>query len=74
MKNPWIQKNPFMSLWLSGANTLLGQARNQATTAVRREANKAVTAASNTAARQVADFWTAALTPPSSARKRRKTP
>ncbi len=23
MKNPWLEKNPFMSLWLSGANANL---------------------------------------------------
>ena len=27
MKNPWTKKNPFLSLWLSGANSVLGRAR-----------------------------------------------
>ncbi len=27
MKNPWLKKNPFMSMWLSGANTVLNSAR-----------------------------------------------
>ncbi len=30
MTNPWTKKNPFMSLWLSGANRLAGRARGQA--------------------------------------------
>jgi hypothetical protein len=28
MKNPWLKKNPLMSMWLSGANAVLGRARN----------------------------------------------
>ena len=31
MKNPWLKKNPLMSMWLSGANAMLGVARSQAT-------------------------------------------
>ncbi|KAA0997944.1 hypothetical protein FVF58_46685 [Paraburkholderia panacisoli] len=49
MKNPWTKKNPFLSMWLSGANTVAGSARGHATAAAKR----------GTAA-----FWTAALTPP----------
>jgi hypothetical protein len=29
--NPWIKKNPFMSMWLRGANSVIGRARVQAT-------------------------------------------
>ncbi|CAN7779846.1 hypothetical protein LJR267_010206 [Paraburkholderia hospita] len=53
MTNLWMKKNPFLSMWLSGANALVGSARAQATAAAKRE---------------VANFWTVALTPP----KRRK--
>ena len=28
MKNPWLKKNPFMSMWLSGANAITGKARS----------------------------------------------
>jgi hypothetical protein len=39
MSNPWLKKNPFMSMWLSTANcvagTLRGQAKAQATRQVR---------------------------------------
>ena len=31
MANPWIKKNPFMSMWLRGANSVIGRARVQAT-------------------------------------------
>jgi len=49
MKNPWTKKNPFMSMWLSGANRVAGSARGQASAAAKRQA---------------VDFWTTALTPP----------
>lgn len=72
MGNPWLKKNPFMSLWLSGANKVMGSARGQATAAMKREANKAGAAASAAAAKQVTDFWTQTVTkPPPNARKRR---
>ncbi len=58
MKNPWLKKNPFMSMWLSGANKVMGSARGQATAALKREANKAGAAATAAAAQQVTEFWT----------------
>lgn len=38
MKNPWLKKNPFMSIWLSGANKVAGAARGKAAAAIKREA------------------------------------
>jgi hypothetical protein len=38
MKNPWIKKNPLMSMWLSGANSMLGAARSQAIAQAKRQA------------------------------------
>jgi hypothetical protein len=55
MRNPWIKKNPFLSIWLSGANSVAGSVRGQATAAARRA---------------TADFWTEALKPPK-AKKRK---
>ena len=55
MKNPWTKKNPFMSMWLSGANSIAGAARGHA----HAEAKRQATAFTNEAAKQVADFWTA---------------
>jgi hypothetical protein len=49
MKNPWTKKNPFLSMWLSGANAMLGSARGRAAAEAKR---------------QVTTFWSAALTPP----------
>ena len=73
MKNPWTTKNPFMSLWLSGANKAAGAARGQATAAVKREATKATRNATAAGTRQVLDFWSTALgdPAPSTTAKRR---
>ena len=30
MRNPWLRSNPWMSMWLSGANVLFNTARAQA--------------------------------------------
>ena len=37
--NPWTKKNPWLSLWLSGANTVLSHARGQAMAEAQRQAN-----------------------------------
>jgi hypothetical protein len=61
MKNPWIKKNPFLSMWLSSANAVGGAARSQASAAVRREATKASRSATREASAQIVDFWGATL-------------
>ena len=45
MSNPWLRKNPFMSLFLSGANRIAGTVRGQATAQARRQINAAVSKA-----------------------------
>jgi predicted trehalose synthase len=55
MKNPWIKKNPFLSMWLSGANAMLGAARGRAAA----EGKRQTTAMMNQAAKNMADMWTA---------------
>jgi hypothetical protein len=55
MKNPWMKKNPFLSMWLSGANAVAGSARGHATAAAKRGTTA---------------FWTAALAPPKPKKKR----
>lgn len=69
MKNPWTKKNPFLSMWLSGANAIGGAARGHAARESRRQASTAV----SNATKQVSDFWMQALTgkPPPAKRKRR---
>ena len=59
MANPWTKKNPAMSMFLSAANASGGAARGL----WMKEARRHTTAATNAAAKQVASFWTAALTP-----------
>lgn len=74
MSNPWLKKNPFMSLWLSGANKVMGSARGQASAAVKREASKVASAASAAAAQQVTEFWASTLTKPTAAARKRRKP
>ncbi|SAK59201.1 hypothetical protein AWB82_02637 [Caballeronia glebae] len=56
MKNPWVKKNPFLSMWLSGANAVIGATRGRATAQAKRQAST---------------LWSAALTPPRKPKKRR---
>ena len=44
MSNPWLKKNPFMSMWLSAANRAAGTFRGQATAAVKQAGNEAMKA------------------------------
>ena len=76
MKNPWLTKNPFMSMWLSGANAVLGAARGQSMAAGR----SLMTSMMEENMRQALRFWGAAAMPAqrtlprkrrASARKRR---
>ena len=42
MSNPWLKKNPFMSMWLSAANRAAGTFRGQANAAVKQAGNEAL--------------------------------
>jgi hypothetical protein len=68
MSNPWSKKNPFMSMWLSGANALMGSARSRTVAEAKRQTS--TFAAEGT--RQMIKFWTGGMiaTPK---RKRRKS-
>ena len=73
MSNPWTKKNPFLSMWLSGAHSVLGSARGRAMAEGRRQMSTLMQR--NT--QEMMRFWTGGfgLTPTSSAtpaRKRRK--
>ena len=50
MTNPWMKKNPFLSMWLSGLNAMLGAARGQAMAATKRQASTFATAAARASA------------------------
>jgi hypothetical protein len=58
MSNPWLKENPFMSMWLSSANSLANTARANLARHVKRQSS----AAMNKASRDVISFWTGALT------------
>jgi hypothetical protein len=68
--NPWLKKNPFMSMWLSGANTIANAARGQVAAAARRQSRAAVDKASQ----DMRSLWLGASTPgaPAARAKRRK--
>jgi hypothetical protein len=59
MTNPWMKKNPFMSLWLSGANAVANRARGQATATAKQQSGKIIKQATRSWART----WLAAVTP-----------
>ena len=67
MKNPWLKKNPFMSMWLSGANTMLGSARAQATAQAKRQTAAMMTEGAN----QMIRFWSGAPGAPTTRKKRK---
>jgi hypothetical protein len=65
MTNPWMKKNPWLSMWMSGANAVLGSARGRATAEARRQA----TAMTNNAVAEATRFWTSVMSPRKKSRK-----
>lgn len=59
MSNPWLKKNPFMSMWLSTANSVAGSMRGQATAEAKRQVNAAIAEAT----RENLKVWNAAVKP-----------
>jgi len=71
MSNPWLKKNPFMSMWLSGAHSIANAAHGQIAAVVKRES----TAALNQATQDAFILWTGVMIgkpTPKPRRKRRK--
>lgn len=71
MANPWLKKNPLMSLWLSNANRVAGTVRGH----VAAEAKRRTTSAAQQAANDIFKFWTAAamrIAAPATAAKPKK--
>lgn len=58
--NPWLKKNPFMSMWLSSANRMAAPVRGRVAAEAKRQAN----AIAHAAVAEGVKFWTEALTPP----------
>lgn len=67
MSNPWLKKNPFMSMWLSAANSAAGAARGKATA----QAKRAGTTAATKAVQDLASLWTHPLAPTAQRKRRR---
>jgi hypothetical protein len=59
VSNPFLKKNPWLSMWLSGANTLLSAGRAQWEAAARQQQ----AAMMREASRATTEFWTEALKP-----------
>ena len=68
MSNPWLKKNPFMSMWLSAANRVAGSLRGQATAQVKRSVNAAMADAADRSVKPLAQ----AASPPSAKRKAKR--
>lgn len=67
MRNPLLTKNPFLSMWLSGANTVFSAARGKATAEAQRQATRLMAEG----VRQTIEFWSGGLATPVSKRRKR---
>ena len=67
MKNPWMKRNPLMSMWMSGANTVLGSARSRATAEGKRQLAMLMADATG----QTIRFWAGGTISPSARRKKK---
>lgn len=68
MSNPWLKKNPFMSMWLSAANRMAGTLRGQATAQAKRQISTALTKATRD---NLAALVDAQASPKAKAKRRR---
>ena len=71
MANPWTKKNPFLSMWLSGLNAILGAARGQTMAAAKRQASTVATAVARASAKPARKRTRVSTTTPK--RKKRTT-
>lgn len=67
MSNPWLKKNPFMSMWLSGANSVANSARGRITAEAKRQSATAIAKATH----DVFDVWAGALTPAATPKRKK---
>lgn len=68
MSNPWLKKNPFLSIWLSGANAVAGAAQGRA----RNTARRGATTATRQAAEAVVNAWLTPFAAPKPRRRKRR--
>ena len=69
MKNPWLAKNPFLSMWMSAANRMAGTAHGHALNYARQQQS----AMMNDATRAVLAFWSGAASRPSVTKRKRRS-
>ncbi|MEO8751845.1 MAG: hypothetical protein ABI624_04115 [Casimicrobiaceae bacterium] len=67
MKNPWLMKNPFLSIWLSGAHRAMGTARGMAMAMSKQQA----AAMMSESFRQASRFWMGGPAQPVSRRRKK---
>ena len=68
MSNPWLKKNPFMSMWLSGANSVANSARGKIAAEAKRQSTTAITKATN----DMFNLWTGAVTSGTAPKRKKK--
>ncbi len=67
MSNPWLKKNPFMSMWLSGANSVANAARGKIAAEAKRQSAAMITKTTS----ETLGAWPGLFT--ATKRKRKKT-
>jgi stage V sporulation protein SpoVS len=68
MSNPWLKKSPFMSVWLSTANSMAGAIRGQATAQAKKQMKAVATEATN----ENIKLWSAAVAGPAANKTRKR--
>lgn len=68
MSNPWLKKNPFMSMWLSSANRIAGSLRGKFAARV----NRQIKAGAADAVNENLKLLEAAGTPPAAKKTRKR--
>jgi len=68
MSNPWLKKNPFMSMWLSGANSVANSARGRIANEAKRQSTTAITKATS----DMFSLWTGAMTSATAPNRKKK--
>lgn len=68
MSNPWLKKNPLMSMWLSGANSVANSARGRITAEAKRQSRMAIAKATD----DIFSMWIEATTTGASPEKKTK--
>jgi hypothetical protein len=68
VSNPWLKKNPFLSMWLSGANSVANSARVRIAAEAKRQLKTGVTQAST----DMFAIWANAMRSPAPRRRKRR--